>query len=122
MKVYTDNVQDMEKDIQWLEINIQDEQPIPNSIFEKLENEYEFIKVEVQHKEFISKEDIQELLIKTIKEVSKFNAFIQKFKDEMEAYNQFFLTVDINKEHVFNLREQRIISQHESWRKNIKRK
>ena len=122
MKVYTGNFQYMQKDIQWLEINLQDEQPVPFSFFQKLENEYESIKVEVQAKELISKEYIQELLIKPNKEVSSFNAFIRKFKAEMEEYKECHLTLDIKKEHVFNSREQRIISQHESWIKHIKRK
>lgn len=50
MKLYIDNVQHMKKDIRWLEINIQDEQSIPFSFFQKLENEHESIKVEVQAK------------------------------------------------------------------------
>ena len=50
MKVYTNKIQDMQKDIQWLDINIQDEQPVPFSFFQKLENEYESIKAEVQGK------------------------------------------------------------------------
>ena len=54
--------------------------------------------------------------------MSRFDAFIQKFKDEMEADKEFHLTLDIKKEHVFNLKEQRIISQHESWGKHIKSK
>ena len=92
------------------------------AFFQKLESECESIKAEVQDKELISREDIQELLIKPTKEVSRFNAFIQKFKVEMEAYKECHLMLDIKKEHVFNLREQRIISQHESWRKHMKSK
>ena len=79
MKVYINNVQDMKKDIQWPKINLQDEQPIQLSFFQKwkkLEDEYESIKEQVQTKKLISKEYIQELLIKPTKEVSRFNAFI----------------------------------------------
>ena len=112
----------MQKYIQQPYINLQNEQLVPFYFFQKLENEYESIKAEVQAKELISKEDIQELLIKPTKEVSRFNAFIRKFKDEMEAYKGCNLTLDIKKEHVFKLREQRIISQHESWNKHIKSK
>ena len=121
MKVYIDNVQDLQKDIQWPEINLQDQQPVPFSFFQKLENEYEFIKMEVQAKELISKEYIQELLVKPAKEVSRFNAFIKKFKVVMESYKECHLTLDIKKEHVVNLGEQRIISQHESLEKTYQK-
>ena len=50
MQVYTDNVQDMKKDIQWPNINLQVEKPVPFSFFQKLYNEYESIKVEDQTK------------------------------------------------------------------------
>ena len=75
--------------------------------------------MEVLARELISKEDIQELLIRTTKEVSKFNAFVKKLKAEMEAFKECHLTLDIKKEHVFNSREQWIISQHEAWSKHI---
>ena len=110
MNVHIDNVQVIQKDIQWPDINLQDEKSVPFSFFQKIESEYESIKEEFQAKELISREDNQELLVKPTKEVSGFNAFIQKFKDEMEADNEFHLTLDIKKEHVFNFREQRIIS------------
>ena len=42
--------------------------------------------MEVQAKELISKEDIQELMIKPTKEVSRLDSFIQKFKVERETY------------------------------------
>ena len=67
----------------------------------------------VQAKELISKEDIQELLINLAKGVFMFNAFIRKFKSRMEAYKECHLTLDVKKDHIFNLREQIIVSQHE---------
>lgn len=120
MKVYTDNVQGMQKDIQWPQINIQSKKPIPFAFFQQLEDEYEAAKVEVLARELISKEDIQELLIRLAKKVSKFNAFVRKFKDEMDSSEECHLTLDIKKEHVFNSREQWTISQHEAWSKHIK--
>ena len=56
MKVYIDNVQDMHEDIQWSEINIQSEQPVPFDFFQKLEDKYDAIKAEVLVREVISKE------------------------------------------------------------------
>ena len=50
MKGYKGNVQDMQKDIQWPNINLHDEQLLPFFSFQKLENEYECIKAEVQAK------------------------------------------------------------------------
>ena len=52
------------KYIQWAEINLKDEHLDPFSFFQKLEDNYEKIKVKVLAKEVISKEDIQELLVK----------------------------------------------------------
>ena len=104
MKVYMDDGQEIQKDTQWLEINLNDEEPVPLNFFQKLENEYKSIKAEFQSKELISKEDIKYLLIKPAKEVSKFNSLIRKFKDEMEAYKECHLTLDMKKEHVFNWR------------------
>ena len=64
MKVFTKIVQDIQKDVQWPNINLQDEQPVPFSFFQKLEDEYQYVKAEVQSKELITKEDIQEFLVK----------------------------------------------------------
>ena len=55
MKLYLDHVKDMHEDIQWLEINIQSEQPVPFAFFHKLEDKYEAVKVEVLAREVISK-------------------------------------------------------------------
>ena len=104
MKVYIDNVQDMHEDIQWSEINLQSEQPTPFSFFQKLEDKYEVVKVKVLAREVISIKDIQGLVIRLVKEVTKFNAFIRKFKEEMEAFKECHLRLDIKKEYVFNAR------------------
>ena len=60
------------------------------------------IKVEVQPKEFIFKEYIQEFLVKPSKEFSLYMDFIFKFMINMENYKECNLTLDIKKEHIFN--------------------
>ena len=52
--------------IQWPEINFEDEHLVPYAVFQQLEGSHEKIKAEVQAKEAISKEDIQELLVKPL--------------------------------------------------------
>ena len=59
MKVSTEIVQDIQKYVQCSEINIQDEQSVPFVFFQKIEDEYEYVKVEVQSKEITAKEDIK---------------------------------------------------------------
>ena len=118
MDVYDKSVQDIQKYLQWPKISFQDEYPIPFALFPNLEYAYEFVKVELQSKEFISKEDIQEFIVKPIKEISLYNAFIHKFMVSMEIYKECHLTLDIKKEHLFNSREQRILTQHEAWGKH----
>ena len=86
MDVYDKSIQDVQKYLQWPEINFQDEHPIYFSFFQELEDTYEVVKEEVQSKEFISKEDIQEFLVKPTKEFSLYTAFIHKFMIDMENY------------------------------------
>ena len=119
INVQDESVQDIQKYIKWPEINFQDEQPIPFTFFQKLEDAYDSVMVEVQLKEFISKEYIQYFLVNPTKEFSLCNAFIHKFMVGMESYKECHLTLNIKKEHVFNSREQRIITQHEAWTKYI---
>ena len=64
MYLFKKSIYDIQRYIQWLEINFEDEHLVPFSFFQKLKDRYEKIKEEVQSKEVISKEDIQELLIK----------------------------------------------------------
>jgi hypothetical protein len=64
MESYEKSIYDIQQYIQWPEINLEDEHLVTFSFFQKLEDKYEKIKVEVQAKEVISKEDIQELLVK----------------------------------------------------------
>ena len=104
MKAYTNNVQDIHEDVQWPKVNSKCEQLVPFAFFQKLEDKYEIIKAEVLARKMISKDDIQELLISPTKEVTKFNAFIIKFKAEMEYFKECHLKLDIKKEYVFNVR------------------
>ena len=77
------------------------------------------VKVEVHLKEFISKEDIQEFLVKPSNEFSLYTDFIHKFMVDMENYKECNLTLDIKKEHIFNSRKKRILTQHEAWSKHF---
>ena len=76
MNVYDKPIQDIHKYLQWPRINFQDEHPIPFDFFQKIKDAYEFVKEEVQSKELISKEHIQEFLVKPSKEFSLYTAFI----------------------------------------------
>ena len=70
MGVYDKSIQDVQKYLPWPKINFRDENPIPFDFFQDLEDIYEFFKEEVQSKEFISIEDIQEFFMKPSKEFS----------------------------------------------------
>lgn len=47
MDVYEKSIQDVQKYLEWLEINFRDEKPILFSFFQKIEAIYEAVKVEV---------------------------------------------------------------------------
>ena len=84
MDLYEKYIYDIQRYIQWPEINLEDEHLIIFSFFQKLEGSYEKIKAEVQEKEVISKEDIQELLVKPSMEYSQHTTFMHKFVISME--------------------------------------
>ena len=50
MKIYTSNIQEKKKNVQWLEIDLQQEKLMRFSFFQKLEKEYKAIKVDVREK------------------------------------------------------------------------
>ena len=77
MNVYDKSVQDMKNYLQWTKY------PIPFTFFQKLQDAYEFVKVEIQLKEFVSKEYIQEFFVNPTKEFSSYNAFIHMFMVNM---------------------------------------
>jgi hypothetical protein len=115
-------IYDIQRYIQWPKINIEDEHPVPYAFFQKLEDNYEKIKGEVQAKEVISKEDIEELLIKPLMEYSHYTSFVHKFVISMEEYNKCNIAIDVKKSHIFNSREENILAQHEAWRKYFRKK
>jgi hypothetical protein len=78
--------------------------------------------VEVRVKDMISMEEIKKFLINLAKEVTKFNDFNRIFKEEMEAFKEYHLKLDIKKQYVLNAREQQINAQDEAWSKHMKNK
>ena len=70
-------------------------------------------------KEVISKDDNQELLVKLSKEFSHYTTFVHKFMVGMESFKECNLPLDVKKEHIFNSREPRILTQHEAWSKHF---
>ena len=97
MNVYDKLVQDVQKYLQCPEINFWDEHITSFSFLQELEDTYEVVKAEVQSKEFISKEDIQEFLVKPSKDFSLYTDFIHKFMMGMENYKECNLTLNIKK-------------------------
>jgi hypothetical protein len=79
-------------------------------------------KVEVQVKEVISKADIQEFLVKPYMEFSHYIAFVHKFVVDMEKFKECNISLNVKKKHIFNSREQRILTQHEAWSKYFQNK
>ena len=114
MEVYERSIYDVQRYIYWPEINFKYEHLVSFAFFQELEDKYEMIKVEVQVKEVISKEDIQEFLVKASMEYSHYTTFVHKFVIEMEKFKECNISLDVNKEHSFNSREQRILNQHEA--------
>ena len=86
MDVYDKSFYDVQRYIQWPEINFKDEHPIYFSLFQDLEDKYEMTKAEVQAKEVISKDDIQKFLVKSLKEFSHYTTFFHKFMVGMENF------------------------------------
>ena len=78
-------------------------------MFKQLEDDFVKVKVEVQDKEEFSKEDIQELLIKSSMEYSHYTAFVHKFVISMEEYRKCNIALDVKKPHIFSAREEKIL-------------
>ena len=97
MNVYDKLVQDVKIYLQWIEINFRYEHPISFSFFQEFDDKYEVTKAEVQEKEVISKEDIQEFLVKPSKEFSLYTTFVYKFMVGMENFKECNLTLDVKK-------------------------
>jgi hypothetical protein len=122
MELYEKSIYYIQRYIQWLEINLKDEHHVPFSFFQNLEDSYEKIKAKVQAKEVISKEDIQELLVKPSMEYSHYTDFLHKFVISMEEFKKCNLALDVKKDHIFNCWEEKILTQHEDWSKHFKKK
>lgn len=115
IELYEKSRYDIQMYIQWPEINLEDEHLVPFFFFQKLEDRYEKIKAEVQAKEVISKEDIQEMMVKTSMEYSHYTTFVQKFAISMEEFKKCNLALDVKKARIFNSLEENVLTQHESW-------
>ena len=102
MDLYDKSIYDIQRYIQWPEINLEDEHLVTFSFFQKLEYIYENIKAGVQAKEVISEEDIQELLVKPSMEYSRYTTFVQKIVIRMEEFKKCNLALDVKKSHIFN--------------------
>ena len=112
LELYEKSIYDIQRYIWWPEINFKDEHPISFVFFQYLEDGYETIKVELQAKEVISKEDIQEFLVKSSMEYSHFTAFVHNFVISMEKFKECNISLDVKKSHILNSWEERILTQH----------
>ena len=122
MNLYENSTYDIQRYIQWLEINFKEDHPVSITMLKQIEKYFEKVKVEVQVKKEFSMEDIQEILVKPSMEYSHYTAFMQKFVISMEEYTKCKIALDVKKAHIFNLREEKISSQHETWRKLFRKK
>ena len=95
MDVYDKSVQDVQKYLQWPKINFRDEHLIYFSFFQELEDKYQVTKAKVQEEEVISKEDIQEFLVKLSKEFSHYTYFVHKFKVGIESFKECNFSLDV---------------------------
>ena len=119
MDLYEKSTYDIQRYIQWPNINFEEEHPILVTLFEQIESDFEKVKAEVQAKEEFSKEDIQKLLVKPSMEYCHYTTFIQKFVINMEEYRKCNISLDVKKAHIFNSREEKTLSQHEAWSKHF---
>ena len=119
MDLYENTTYDIQRYIQWPEINFKENHPVTITVFEEIEKDFERVKVEVQTKKEFSIEDIQELLLKPSTEYSHYTAFVQKFVISMEEYQKCNIALDIKKAHIFNSKEEKILTKYEVWSKHF---
>ena len=122
MGLYEKSIYDIQRYIQCPDINFEDEHLVSFSIFQELKYIYERIKADVQAKEVISKEDIQELLVKSSMESSHYKTFFHMFVINMERFKECNLALNVKKAHILNSGEVRIITQHEASSKYFQKK
>ena len=120
--LYEKTTYDIQRYIQWPEINFKEDHPVPITVFEEIEKDFERVKAKVEGKKEFSVEDFQELLLKPSMEYSHYTTFVQKFVISMEEYWKFNIALDIKKAHIFNLKEENILSQYEAWSKHFQKK
>ena len=63
MDLYEKSTYDIQRYIQWPEINFKEGHPVPYTLFKQIDSDFEKVKVEVQAKEEFSKEDIKSSLL-----------------------------------------------------------
>ena len=91
-------------------------------MFKQLNEDFVKVKAEVQAKEEFSKEDIQDLLVKSSMEYAHYTAFVHNFFISVEEYQKCNIALDIKKAHIFNSKEEKILSQYEAWSKYFQKK
>ena len=122
MDLYEKTTYDIQRYIQWPEINFEENHLVPVTMFEEIEKDFERVKAEVQAKKEFFVEDIQELLVKPSMEYSHYTTFIQKFEISMEEYRKCNIEINIRKAHIFNSKEENIFLQYETWSKHFRKK
>ena len=76
MDLYEKSTYDIQRYVQWPEINFEEDHAVPITVFEQIEKDVEKVKVEVQVKKEFSMEDIQELLVKPSMEYFHYTTFV----------------------------------------------
>ena len=105
MDLYEISTYDIQRYIEWPDINFEDEHLVSYALFRQLDKDFVKVKGEVQAEEEFSKEDIQELLVKSLMEYSHYIAFVHKFVISMEEYKKCNIALDVKKPHIFNAKE-----------------
>jgi hypothetical protein len=121
MDLYEKSTYDIQRYIQWPEINFEEDHLVPITMFEQIEKDFEEVKANVQVKKEFSIEDIQELLVNPLIRYSHYTTFVQKFVISMEEYRRCNIDLDVKKAHIFNSREEKILLQHEEWSKHFRK-
>ena len=65
---------------------------------------------------------MQEVLVKPSMEFSHYTTFVHKFVISMEEYKKYNIALDVQKAHILNSREEKILAQHQAWRKHFWKK
>ena len=55
-------------------------------------------------------------------EYPHYTTFVHKFVINMEKFKECNLSLDVKKAHIFNSREENILSKHEAWSKHFRKK